>query len=119
MKMFSKLCLMFLSVVIIGCAHQQAQNQPNNMSNSQAMKSSKAPLSDAAITTKVKSQFISDDVFTNKDVASMSIHVETVNGVVYLTGTANNRAQIRHAIATAKKVEGVKRVVSKVRVQRS
>ncbi|MEO8401718.1 MAG: BON domain-containing protein [Gammaproteobacteria bacterium] len=111
MKILSKLCLLLLPLFVIGCTTQQSQNSPSTT------KSSEVPVSDTTITAKVKSQFISEDLFTSKDIASMTIHVETINRVVYLTGTADNKTQIHHAIAIANKVSGVRNVVSKVRIK--
>jgi osmotically-inducible protein OsmY len=61
--------------------------------------------SDAEITTKVKSQML-----TEKDVKSFDISVETFNGVVQLSGFVNSQMQIDKAVQVATAVTGVKRV---------
>jgi osmotically-inducible protein OsmY len=46
----------------------------------------------------------------------MSIHVETNNGIVYLSGTADSKKQADNAIAIAQSVEGVKKVESSIKI---
>jgi hyperosmotically inducible protein len=60
---------------------------------------------DASITAGVKAKLLTTD-----DVPSMSISVETVNGIVQLTGTVEKRSQSEAAEAAAKMVENVKSV---------
>jgi hyperosmotically inducible protein len=52
----------------------------------------------------------------DKDISIMSIHVETKNGIVYLTGSADNVKEINNAVALAKSVKGVNKVISTVTV---
>ena len=63
------------------------------------------PVTDTWITTKVKSSLLADT-----DVAALKIDVDTVNGVVYLTGTASTAAQVAEAKRLAAEVEGVSKV---------
>lgn len=60
---------------------------------------------DAAITTAVKAKLLTAD-----DVPSMGISVETVNGIVQLTGSVDTRAQADAAEKATKQIEGVKSV---------
>ena len=60
------------------------------------------PIDDTWITTKVKSSLLADT-----DVAGLDIEVETVNGVVTLTGEVDEQAQIDHATRIARDIEGV------------
>lgn len=83
------------------------------------VKGSSHPLNDSLITAKVKGMFIQQKLFGDKDVAAMSISVETNNGVVTLSGTADNQEQITNAINMAKKIAGVKEVKSTVTVSNS
>ena len=69
-------------------------------------------VSDSWITTKVKSELVTD-----KQVTSTHIHVKTVEGVVTLTGTAKTQAEIDRAAEDAGKVQGVKSVVNNVEVK--
>ena len=71
---------------------------------------------DTTITAKVKSLFMQKKIFGDKDIAAITISVETNNGVVSLSGTADNQAQIDNAIKIAKSVKGVKDVKSTVTV---
>lgn len=80
---------------------------------------SSQPITDIAITAKVKGKFIKEKLFGDKDISAMSINVETNNGVVYLTGTADNQEQIDNAIKIAESVSGVKKVDSRVIVKAS
>lgn len=83
------------------------------------VKGSTHPLGDTLITAKIKGLFIQQKLFGDKDVAAMSISVETNNGVVSLSGTADNQAQIDNAIRLAKSVNGVKRVTSSIKLNTS
>jgi hyperosmotically inducible periplasmic protein len=68
-------------------------------------------ITDTWITTRVKSKFVGEDLLKDSD-----IHVTTDNHVVTLTGTAMTRAGRARAVAEAKSVDGVKRVVDKIRI---
>jgi hypothetical protein len=74
--------------------------------------------SDTAITTNVKAKFVQEKLFGDADISAMSISVETTNGIVHLTGTADNKKQIKNAVKLAKSVDGVKGVVNKVKVKK-
>jgi osmotically-inducible protein OsmY len=66
---------------------------------------------DAWITSEVKSKL----VFSN--VRSVNYSIETVNGSVYLIGSARSQAELDHATDLARNVAGVKRVVSYVEIR--
>ncbi|MDX1901643.1 MAG: BON domain-containing protein [Gammaproteobacteria bacterium] len=92
-----------------------------NVSNNQAYaystnQQSAQPLDDAAITAKVKTNFINERLFGSRNITTMPIHVETINGIVYLSGTADSTRQARNALTLAKQVDGVKAVRSTVDV---
>lgn len=63
------------------------------------------PVDDTWITTKVKSSLLADT-----DVAGLDIDVETVNGVVTLSGDVDNQTQIEEARRIAADIDGVVRV---------
>ncbi|MES2091980.1 MAG: BON domain-containing protein [Pseudomonadota bacterium] len=67
---------------------------------------------DAAITTSVKARFVD-----NKDVDASSIKVETLNGVVLLSGFAKNAVEKNTAENIAIKVNGVKSVRNEIVVR--
>lgn len=67
---------------------------------------------DAAITAEVKAKLLTAD-----DVPSMSIGVETVGGIVQLTGSVDKRSQADAAESAAKQVTGVKSVKNDIKVK--
>lgn len=81
-----------------------------------SVKGSQHPIADTFITAKIRGMFIQKKLFGDKDVAVMSINVETNNGTVSLSGVADNKKQIENAIIIAKSITGVKDVVSTVTV---
>ncbi|HXH55637.1 MAG TPA: BON domain-containing protein [Gammaproteobacteria bacterium] len=63
-------------------------------------------ISDAYITSQIKGKFNKEKVFGDKPLSATDIRVETKNGVVYLTGTADAN-QAKNAENFARAVEGV------------
>lgn len=61
--------------------------------------------SDSWITTKVKSELVSDSVSKG-----FEVHVKTLHGVVMLDGTLSNPDAIAHVKDVAEKIQGVKSV---------
>jgi osmotically-inducible protein OsmY len=68
-------------------------------------------IDDAWITTKVKSQFMTEDA-----VDGSHIEVDTTNNVVTLKGTVPSEAAHAAALRIARETKGVKRVVDNLRV---
>lgn len=68
---------------------------------------SEQPVTDTWITTKVKA-----DLLTTSDIPAADISVDTVNGVVALSGTVQSREQVDKAVAVTKQIKGVKKVDS-------
>jgi len=68
-------------------------------------------LSDAAITSAVKTKFLAEP-----GVPGTSINVDTNNHVVTLTGTVKSKAEAAKAMAIARDTKGVKRVVNHLKV---
>ncbi|HET8700288.1 MAG TPA: BON domain-containing protein [Nitrococcus sp.] len=87
-----------LSINAAVAAPQTAPTGDHSSSTGQAV-------SDAWITTKVKSELA-----TIKGVKSMDISVKTVDGVVTLTGVLPTQLAVKKAIAATKSVKGVKGV---------
>jgi len=80
------------------------------------VKGSTQPLADAFTTAKVKGLFIREDLFGEKDINSMNTTVETKEGVVYITGIIDDKAQVDNAIEIIKQnVPEVKKVVYNVK----
>lgn len=63
------------------------------------------PVTDSWITTKVKT-----DLLTSKNVPGTEVKVETVNGVVTLTGAVASQAEHDKAVRVTEGIKGVKRV---------
>jgi hyperosmotically inducible protein len=63
---------------------------------------SQQPVGDTWITTKVKSSLLADE-----DVAGLQIDVETLNGVVTMSGDVASQAQIDEARRIAGEIDGV------------
>ncbi len=72
------------------------------------------PVDDSMITTKVKGKLIGDKQ-TRKD----NIEIETVNGVVNLTGSSTSKANASRAVSLAKQVAGVKSVKNNITIDPS
>ena len=68
-------------------------------------------ITDEWIATRVRTNFSNDTALTGS-----AIEVESKNNVVTLTGTVPTAAARAKALAVAKEVEGVKRVVDKLKV---
>ncbi|WP_343629510.1 BON domain-containing protein [Roseateles sp.] len=67
---------------------------------------------DAGITASVKSKFVE-----NKAVDATSIHVETLQGEVMLSGFAKNADEKASAERLAREVKGVKRVKNEIAIR--
>ena len=70
-----------------------------------------AVVTDAALTSAVKAKLLADP-----DVSGLKIDVDTTNGVVTLTGDVRTQAEATEAERLARTTEGVRDVVSKLRV---
>lgn len=80
------------------------------------IKDSISPLNDFMMTLKIKALFWQEKIVGHKDIPSMSIHVSSKNGIVYLDGTVDNATQEKNAIDIAKSVAGVTRVESTIKI---
>jgi hyperosmotically inducible protein len=68
-------------------------------------------LTDAAITSEVKTKFLAEP-----GVSGLDINVDTTNSVVTLTGTVKSQAEANKAMTIARNSKGVKRVVNHLKV---
>jgi osmotically-inducible protein OsmY len=66
-------------------------------------------LEDVWITSQLRARLIAD-----RGINSVNFNIETVNKTVHLIGLAQSRAELDAVVALARKVPGVKRVVSHV-----
>lgn len=80
---------------------------------------SKQPIMDTFLIAKVNGAFAREKLFGDKDISVMSINVDSKNGIIYLTGTANSKEQADNAVSIAKSITGVKRVDSKIEIKPS
>ena len=119
-KYLMTLVILIISLPVIALADMNTTtNSENNRQNTAVSTDGNASSqpSDTTITTNVKSAFLKQKLFGNADISAFSIKVETHDGTVHLTGTADNQAQADNASSLAKKVDGVKNVVSDVQVK--
>lgn len=93
----------WMAVLLIGMA---------GCAGTQTRESTGEYIDDASITTKVKSEMVAD-----KEVSALHISVETIKGVVHLTGSADTRAEADKAATIARGVAGVKSVVNDIHVK--
>ena len=82
------------------------------------VKDSQSPLTDTYITAKVKGVLVKSDVM-GKDIPAWSVHVETRNGQVYLSGTVMSKAEDEHIVAIVKSIKGVSQVIDEIGVSNS
>lgn len=94
---------------IIGVKHVDTTNLK--------IKDGSQPFADAITTAKIKGLLIREDLFGEKDIASVTTSVETKDGVVYLSGQIDNKDQIKNAIEIIKKnIPDIKKVEYNVKV---
>jgi hyperosmotically inducible protein len=94
-----------------GPAAAQAVDKTKEKTKAAASKSGEV-LSDAAITTAVKTKLLAD-----KTVGGLKIDVDTTDGVVTLTGPVNSAAERNQALRLARQTKGVKRVENKLTLE--
>lgn len=95
--------------MVLGSSVGMAKEPPTTtdhsaMTHADAQESTK-PVADTWITTKVKSELL-----TSSNVPGTEVKVETVNGVVSLSGTVATQDEHDSAVAKTKAIKGVKRV---------
>jgi osmotically-inducible protein OsmY len=100
LKLFSISLLSLILITIVGCAATHKQESTGEY------------IDDSYITTKVKSQILSDP-----DLKVLEINVETFKGVVQLSGFVSSRSDISKAVSIAEGVKGVKSVKNDMRVK--
>lgn len=69
-------------------------------------------LDDKEITARIKAKFIADP-----ELKALSIDVDTLDGVVTLTGVVERESQKERAVSLAKSVEGVKQIIVNIQVK--
>jgi hyperosmotically inducible protein len=89
-----------LLISVAGCAGTQTRDSTGEY------------IDDASITTKVKSVMVADT-----EVSALHISIETIKGVVHLTGSADTRHESDKAAMIARNVAGVKSVDNNIHVK--
>ena len=106
-----------MSVVICGLAVTMmtagyASAQTATEKTKQAAKDTGENITDAAITTAVKTKLLADT-----KVGGLKIDVDTNNHVVTLTGPVHSAAERAEAVRLARNTTGVNRVISKLVIE--
>lgn len=91
-----------LSLLIAGGSAVASDDPQTRNTAGNDASDSEQPVGDTWITTKVKASLLADE-----DVAGLEIDVETVNGVVTLSGNVESQAQVEEAKRIASNIEGV------------
>ena len=114
--MFKKLSVAICAVGVVlmtaGAAGAQTAAQEAKAKTKAAAKKTATVLTDAEITTAVKTKLLAD-----KLVSGLNINVDTSNGVVTLTGPVHSTAERKQAVKLASHTSGVKHVISKLTVE--
>lgn len=140
-RTFTKIGICFASVLFVNSAFAEEQiptsmpapemksadkmtvaiivQSPSEKKSEAANSKSKHPFSDTALTAKVKEKFIEEKLFGKEKVAAMTVHVKTINSIVFLTGKVSSQEQADTAVSLAKSVNGVKAVRSQIKVKGS
>ncbi len=111
MKNASKGSLLFIAALMLGIAGCASTGQGEKTSTGQGEKTG-VYVDDSWITTKVKSELVAED-----ETKARNIKVNTMKGVVTLTGTAETWQESYKAADLARGVKGVTSVENDIRVQ--
>lgn len=98
----------------IELAHSLDGVQDVDASNLKVVSKSQHPIDDSIITAKVKGILLREKIFGDKAVKLLGIKVVTKNGVVRLSGKADNKEQMHNIEKVTKQVKGVKEVVNDI-----
>lgn len=75
------------------------------------------PLTDVAITAKVKGRLLKAKLLSNAEIEYMPFNIETSNAVVYITGKAKSDAVKENILSIVRGTKGVKNVKYDIYVQ--
>jgi hyperosmotically inducible protein len=114
--MLRKLSVLICGAAVVfmtaGAATAQSTTQEAKDKTAAAAKKTGQVVTDAEITTAVKTKFLADS-----KVGGLKIDVDTDHGIVTLTGPVNSVAEKNEAIRLARTTHGVKSVVSKLTME--
>jgi len=106
------LCGATVVLMTAGAAAAQSTTQEVKDKTKTAAQKTGTVLTDAEITTAVKTKFLADS-----KVGGLKIDVDTDHGVVTLTGPVHSAAEKSEAVRLARTTAGVKHVVSKLEIE--
>jgi hyperosmotically inducible periplasmic protein len=117
MRKFSVLMIVFCAIALsgiiafTGCTAAKNTGTAVSEGTKEAAEKTGEVVTDASITSAVKMKMADDEL-----VKARNIDVDTKDGVVTLNGTVSSKAEEQKAIDLANTVDGVKRVISNLRV---
>lgn len=103
---------MFIRTTLVAAVSAAALLAMSGCSVTRDQQTVGAYIDDTTITTQIKARF-----FEDKAVAGTAISVETLNGVVLLSGFAKSATEKTTAESIARKVNGVKSIRNEIVVQ--
>lgn len=112
--MLKRMSVVICGLAIIGMTAGYASAQTATEKTKAAVKNAGDATADAAITTAVKTKLLADT-----KVGGLKIDVDTKDNVVTLTGPVHSVAERNEAVRLARTTTGVKRVVSKLVVEKT
>jgi osmotically-inducible protein OsmY len=92
-----------------GAERAKQVGQDISQKTAEAAKRAEEALSDGALTAKIKAKMTLDDT-----VKALDLNVDTVDGVVTVTGKVRTRAERDRALALARETKGVRNVVDRI-----
>ena len=95
----------------VGAERAREAGQEISQKTAAAAKTAQEALSDGALTAKIKAKMALDD-----SVKALDLNVDTVDGVVTVTGSVRSRAERERALALARETDGVRNVVDRLTI---
>jgi hyperosmotically inducible periplasmic protein len=95
----------------VGAERAREAGQEISQKTAAAAKTAQEALSDGALTAKIKAKMALDD-----SVKALDLNVDTVDGVVTVTGHVRSRAERERALALARETDGVRNVVDRLTI---
>lgn len=99
------------ALIALGAAGCASGPAPTTYAGNKPERSASQEVSDAALSARIKTAFAADSMVKARD-----IKVDTMRGVVTLTGTVHSAAERDKAIAIARDTKGVLEVKSNLKV---
>lgn len=107
-----KLSCLCMLPVLAGCASLLATGAaPVGQHSTQGDRSALEYRRDADITSAINSRYVKDDL-----ISAFDVNITTYSGTVTLSGTVRSRQAEQRAVALARSVQGVGRVVSRLTI---